>query len=97
MQQSDDFIGKLKKVVIDNLEVRTLRLAKASIVKGISEPEMKVEDEVKVSVSPKLECLVAKVKDCNDEDQKLESIQAFLVSENGDDATKAQLYGLLNF
>ena len=97
MQQSEDFVGRLKKVVIENLEERTLRLAKALIVKGISEPVIKVEDEVKISVSPKLENLVVKVKDCNDEDQKLELIQAFLVSENGDDAMKDQLYGLLNF
>ena len=54
MQQSEDFVGRLKKVVIENLEVRTLRLAKALIVKGISEPVIKVEDEVKISVSPKL-------------------------------------------
>lgn len=37
------------------------------------------------------------MKACHSEDQKLEQIQIYLLSENGDESTKAQLYSLLNF
>ena len=46
---------------------------------------------------PNLEKFVSKIRNLSDEDSKLEQIQVYLVSENGDDTVKAHLYGLLNF
>ena len=64
-------------------------------MKELCEPVSQKESPA--NLSPNLEKIVSKLKNLPDEDSKLEQIQKYLVSENGDDTVKAHLYALLNF
>jgi hypothetical protein len=64
-------------------------------VKELCEPAPKKESPA--NLSPTLEKMASKINNLPDEDSKLEQIQQYLVTENGDDTVKAHLYALLNF
>ena len=67
VSQNGNFIPNLKKIVLENLESKSLRLAKAKIVKQICEPESPKIQE-KANCTLKLEEVSTKIKACQSED-----------------------------
>jgi hypothetical protein len=66
-------------------------------VKDLCDPLPKQSSEQQVGIPKKLEEFAGKLLNLDNEDSKLERIQVYLLSENGDDTVKAHLYSLLNF